>query len=565
MAYRSSQSAQRRNAGSHNVEICAEVNDELLTLYNFCVDRPVNRKLLVLKLDHRGDFLMGLPALEQLRSRFSNDHITLICGSWNADTARRLCIADDIRTYDYFPENVQEWNGTPLESNSRFREVSKGQFDIALDLRVDEDTRPLLNHIDAALRCGIGSRSRHPFLDVALPAEFEKREVVPVEAESVVLNPNTLLSRMPTQTPFFHETNFSVTDMHLIYGPYIPLPLGTLRAEFGFQLSAPVIRSKSQVEIVVEIVQADLQETIAFKRLQEVPNDPQTVLDIEFTNDDPTARYEFRVYVGGHPRRTRLRFFGVRVKVIERGLSRRRYLPAELHIGEQLSLLVQLVTDRTRQLYAPDLLKRMADSPKSAALAAMSTSTSKCIVIAPVSNSTVRDWPIERYTKLIGMLMAKLECRIILVGSRSQASDLNYICEQHGSDPRVTNLAGRTGWSELAAMLQRADLVIANNSGVAHLAAACGRPTLAIYSGSHQPQEWGPRGEASRVLTAAVSCSPCGYERLELCPHDHLCMTLIEPETVLDQALEMLACGHTPVRGAGHCIVRPSQALSSDR
>jgi ADP-heptose:LPS heptosyltransferase len=563
--YRFSQSVQQRSAGGHTVEVCAEANSELLALYDFCVDHPVNRKILVLKLDHRGDFLIGLPALERLRTVFPNDHITLICGSWNADTARRLGITNDIRAYDYFPENVQQWNGTPLESLSRFREVSEGRFDIALDLRVDEDTRPLLNHIDAALRCGIGSRSRHPFLNIALPAEFETREIVPVEAETVVLNPNALLSRMPTQTPFFHETDFSVTDMHVIYGPYIRLPLGKLRAEFGFQLAAPVIRSKSQVEIVVEVVQADLQHTIALKRVQEVSNAPHTILDIEFENDDPIARYEFRVYVGGYPRRTRLRFFGVRVKVIERGLSRRRYLPAELHIGEQLSLLVQLVADRTRQLYAPDLLKRMADSPRTAALATISTSTSKCIVIAPVSNSTVRDWPIERYIKLIGMLMARLECRIILVGSRGQASDLNYICEQHGSDPRVVNLAGQTGWSELAAMLQRADLVIANNSGVTHLAAACGRPTLAIYSGSHQPQEWGPRGATSRVLTAAVSCSPCGYERLELCPHDHLCMTLIEPEAVLDQALEMLERGTLRHAAAEHCIVRSNQAHNSDR
>jgi ADP-heptose:LPS heptosyltransferase len=560
MVYRSPQSAQQRRAGSHSVEICAEVKDELVALYDFSVGQPVNRKFLVLKLDHRGDFLIGLPALEQLRSRFSNDHITLICGSWNADTARRLCIADDIRTYDYFPENVQQWNGTPLESISRFREVSKGQFDIALDLRVEEDTRPLLNHVDAALRCGIGSRSRHPYLNIALPAEFETREVVPVDADSLVLNPDALLSRMPTQTSFFHETDFSVTDMHLIYGPYIRLPLGKLRAEFGFQLSAPIIRSKSQVEIVVEVVQADLQEAIAFKRVQEVSNVPHTILDIEFTNDDPIARYEFRVYVGGHPRRTRLRFFGVRVKVIERGLSRRRYLPAELHIGEQLSLLVQLIADRTHQLYATDLFKRMADFPKTGALAAISASTSKCIVIAPVSNSTVRDWPIERYVRLISMLMARLGCRIVLVGSRGQASDLNHICEQLGSDPRVVNLAGQTGWFELAALLRRADLIIANNSGVAHLAAACGRPTLAIYSGSHQPQEWGPRGEAARVLTAAVSCSPCGYERLELCPHDHLCMTLIEPETVLDQALAMLARDRSPARGSGQRVVRPSRA-----
>ena len=96
-------------------------------------------------------------------------------------------------------------------------------------------------------------------------------------------------------------------------------------------------------------------------------------------------------------------------------------------------------------------------------------------------------------------------------------------------------------YDELAGVVRRADLVIANNSGVAHLAAACGRPTLAIYSGSHQPQEWGPRGENVRTVTAAVPCSPCGYERLELCPHDHRCMTLIEPETIFRDAVAMLS------------------------
>jgi ADP-heptose:LPS heptosyltransferase len=46
--------------------------------------------------------------------------------------------------------------------------------------------------------------------------------------------------------------------------------------------------------------------------------------------------------------------------------------------------------------------------------------------------------------------------------------------------------------------------VISNNSGVAHLAAACGAPTLTIYSGSHQPQEWGPRGNVRLHGAGAV-------------------------------------------------------------
>jgi ADP-heptose:LPS heptosyltransferase len=82
--------------------------------------------------------------------------------------------------------------------------------------------------------------------------------------------------------------------------------------------------------------------------------------------------------------------------------------------------------------------------------------------------------------------------------------------------------------------------VISNNSGIAHLAAACGAATLAIYSGTHQPQEWGPRGTRVHAVTAMVPCSPCGYDKLELCPNDHLCMKQIAPATIADHAIAML-------------------------
>src|SRR5207244_10302211 len=139
------------------------------------------------------------------------------------------------------------------------------------------------------------------------------------------------------------------------------------------------------------------------------------------------------------------------------------------------------------------------------------------------------------------MLLSQTDCYVVLVGSRDQVSQLSRICQRQRDDRRLINLGGRTDWSGLAAVLRRADLVIVNNSGVAHLAAACGRPTLAIYSGSHQPQEWGPRGENVRAVMAAVSWSACGYEKLELCPHDHLCMRLIEAESVFHHAIVMLS------------------------
>ena len=527
------------NASNCRVELSSEDSGAQLVVRDFHLDRPSCRRILVLKLDHRGDFLIGLPALEKLRATFADDHITLVCGSWNAATARDLAVADEIRTYNYFPENSQNWNGEEVESLDRFREVCSDRFDIAIDLRVDEDTRPLLHHVDAALRCGIGSRKRHPYLNVVLPGEFEARDRHPSGSGPLMLDPNKFHSRMPVRHGFFHETDFSVTDAHLIYGPYIHLPLGRLRAEFAFQLFTRRLR-RPKMEIVFEVARGS--EIVALKRFRRAPDTRLNTVEFEFTNDDSSARYEFRIYVGGHPRRARLRFYGVRLQMLEAAPQAARYLPAELHIGEQLSLLVQLIAERLRPLYPPDLLDRMAgDTDTAVAAVAAIPDKAKCVVVAPLSNSTVRDWPLARYVQLIGMLLADSDCHVVVVGSRDQVSQLSDVCQRHRGDRRLVNLGGQIDWSGLAAVMRRADLVIANNSGVAHLAAACGRPTLAIYSGSHQPQEWGPRGENVRAVMAAVSCSPCGYERLELCPHDHLCMRLIEPEIIFNHALAMLA------------------------
>src|SRR5205823_5227853 len=154
-------------------------------------------------------------------------------------------------------------------------------------------------------------------------------------------------------------------------------------------------------------------------------------------------------------------------------------------------------------------------------------------------------WPIDRYIRLTEMLLNQSDCYVVLVGSRDQVSQLSRIGRLQGDDQRLVNLGGRTDWSGLVAVLRQADLVIANNSGIAHLAAACARPTLAIYSGSHQPREWGPRGRMARALTASISCSPCGYDDLRLCPNDHRCMTSLKPEDVAQHARAMLAGGNS--------------------
>jgi ADP-heptose:LPS heptosyltransferase len=517
-------------AGNYSAEIFVGPRGPV-AVYRFAFEGRRGRRLLVLKLDHYGDFLIGLPALKSLREGFPGDHITLVCGSWNAELARRLGVADEVRAYDFFPENGALWTGQPFEDLERFREVCSGSFDVAIDLRVDEDTRFLLEHVEAATRCGIGLRARYPFLDVVLPPQFERRES---EGRWISIEPDRFESCMPRRTPFFHENDFSVTNTHLVFGPYILLPRGRFRAHFGLRLLSALPRL-SRVRLVIDVTRNVGAETVATGRVSWSHRGEPLGEVLEFANEDPGALYEFRIHARGRPIRSRLRFFGVRIELI--GGSNARFKRSELHIGEQLSLLVDLIEQRTRTLYPRDPFAR---TPPSFEISGRDASA-KRIVISPVSNSELRDWGMENYARLVSLLLDRADCRIVLVGSGAQHRQLERILEENGRDPRITNVAGASDWFGTAEIVRAADLVIANNSGVAHLAAACGTPTLAIYSGSHQPQEWGPRGDGVRAVMALVPCSPCGYDKLEECPNDHLCMKQIGPETIADQAIAMLS------------------------
>jgi hypothetical protein len=339
---------------------------------------------------------------------------------------------------------------------------------------------------------------------------------------------------MPKRTPFYHENDFSVTNTHLVFGPYVLLPRGRFRAHFGLRLLTALPRL-SRIRLVIDATRNAGDEIVAIGRVAWSHSGEPRGAVLEFVNDDPGALYEFRIHARGHPIRSRLRFFGVRIEPV--GASSARFKRSELHIGEQLSLLVDLIEQRTRSLYPRNLFARTPPGFKNTGRDA----SPKRVVISPLSNSELRDWGTANYARLIALLRDRTDCRIVLVGSGAQHRQLERILDENGRDPRITNLAGAGDWFVTAEIVRAADLVIANNSGVAHLAAACGTPTLAIYSGSHQPQEWGPRGDRVHAIMALVPCSPCGYDKLEECPNDHLCMKQIAPETIADQAIAMLS------------------------
>jgi len=122
-------------------------------------------------------------------------------------------------------------------------------------------------------------------------------------------------------------------------------------------------------------------------------------------------------------------------------------------------------------------------------------------------------------------LAARLKRPVVLLGSQNDAPAAEGIGGR--------NLVGRTTLDEAIDIIAGAELVVSNDSGLMHVAAALGRPQVALY-GSSSPQHTPPLSGAARVLWLHIECSPC-YKRE--CPLGHFrCMKEMSVEMVLNEA-----------------------------
>ncbi len=135
---------------------------------------------------------------------------------------------------------------------------------------------------------------------------------------------------------------------------------------------------------------------------------------------------------------------------------------------------------------------------------------SPIIAMHPGGPSLIKRWPAERYAQLADRLSREYNARIILVGGKGEEQIARSIVSRMSEN--VTDLSGQTGLGQLAAILQKADLFIGNDSGPMHLAAACGTTVIGLF-GPTSPQRFGPYGKHCAALRMEEDCPPCMQNR----------------------------------------------------
>ncbi len=167
---------------------------------------------------------------------------------------------------------------------------------------------------------------------------------------------------------------------------------------------------------------------------------------------------------------------------------------------------------------AQNLLQRLnADRPK--------------IAIAPGSVWPTKRWPKNYYAELIKNI--KNEFSLIFIGSQAERELCTWIIEQAGAQAAM-NLAGELSLLQSAAVIERCDLMLCNDSGALHLANAMQTDVFAFFGPTVKKFGFYPFRPNDFVFEIPhLSCRPCGKHGSQTCPQKHFrCMLEIIPSTV---------------------------------
>lgn len=166
-------------------------------------------------------------------------------------------------------------------------------------------------------------------------------------------------------------------------------------------------------------------------------------------------------------------------------------------------------------------------------------------VLHPGSQWPSRRWPAERFAA-IGDALAGAGISVLVTGTNAEAALTQRVVAAM-SRP-ASDLAGRTTLGVLGALIERAAVVVCNDGGVSHIAAALGTPSVVVANGS-DVDRWSPAdGTRHRVLSHDMPCRPCMHRVCPVtAPQPHPCAMTITTQAVWSAAQKQLERGRRSV------------------
>jgi len=255
-------------------------------------------------------------------------------------------------------------------------------------------------------------------------------------------------------------------------------------------------------------------------------------------------------------------FYRFRNEGLYRGnmLTHRVAYNPHIHIAKGYIALVDALLSRevtvpySKTLIADTELVFSIPPPNDAALTSMLERTclrvpgydpqrNRLVLINPNSGDLLpqRRWSPARYSELIKRILVDHKDVFILVtGSADDRNSAADLVARVGSN-RCASFAGETDISDLPSLYALSTLMVTNDSGPAHIAAATNLPTIVLF-GPETPKLYAPLG-AARVLYAGLACSPCAtaYNHRNTVCTDNVCMQSISVDAVFSEVKSVLS------------------------
>jgi lipopolysaccharide heptosyltransferase II len=163
----------------------------------------------------------------------------------------------------------------------------------------------------------------------------------------------------------------------------------------------------------------------------------------------------------------------------------------------------------------------------------------RLVVVCPSATYFNKRWMPDGFIETSRYLMREKSAFIVIHGGKDDRPLCGMMASSIGKGS--ANMAGTLNLAESAALLKLASLVIANDSGLLHLAQSQKTPVVGIYGPTTRELGYFPVEQSSTVIETTISCRPCTHNGLNYCPKKHFrCMKDINTNTVINAALQYL-------------------------